>query len=115
MEGHAEYQGNRRLCSVRRHGAGVTVAFMSTTSDISVAVKYSMSSSSLLFKIVAQDFMSMGGADLRWLSAFPGEKEFLYPPLTYLKPTNRVVSPLMVLKEGQEFRFTVVEVVPQMG
>ena len=29
------------------------------------------------------------GADLAWCSAFPGEKEFLFPPLTYLKPTGR--------------------------
>ena len=28
------------------------------------------------------------GAPLQWLSAFPGESEFLYPPLTYLKPTG---------------------------
>ena len=31
--------------------------------------------------------MSMG-ADVQWLSAFPDEAEFLYPPLTYLKPTS---------------------------
>ena len=29
------------------------------------------------------------GGDLAWCSAFPGEKEFLFPPLTYLKPTGR--------------------------
>ena len=28
------------------------------------------------------------GAPIRWLSAFPGESEYLYPPLTYLKPTG---------------------------
>ena len=26
------------------------------------------------------------GADLKFLSAFPHEKEYLYPPLTLLKP-----------------------------
>ena len=26
------------------------------------------------------------GSDLSWLSAFPGEKEFLYPPITFLRP-----------------------------
>ena len=30
------------------------------------------------------------GADVQWLSAFPGEAEILYPPLTYLKPTGRL-------------------------
>ena len=29
------------------------------------------------------------GADVQWLSAFPGEAEILYPPLTYLQPTGR--------------------------
>ena len=28
------------------------------------------------------------GAPLRWLSAFPGESEYLYPPLTLIKPTG---------------------------
>ena len=28
------------------------------------------------------------GADLTFLSAFPGEKEYLYPPLTYLQPVK---------------------------
>ena len=29
------------------------------------------------------------GADIAFLSAFPGEREVLFPPLTYLKPTGR--------------------------
>ena len=29
------------------------------------------------------------GADIAFLSAFPGEAEALFPPLTYLKPTGR--------------------------
>ena len=29
------------------------------------------------------------GADLSFLSAFPGEKEMLYPPGTYLRPTGQ--------------------------
>ena len=67
---------------------GVELAFMSTTNDLKVAVRYCLSPHSLLFKIVASDFMSMG-ADVCWLSAFPDEEEMLYPPLTYLKPTGR--------------------------
>ena len=50
------------------------------------------------------------GADLTFLSAFPGEKEYLYPPLTYLKPTGKTMS---VPYKGHVF--TVVEVVPQFG
>ena len=28
------------------------------------------------------------GADMRFLSAFPSEKEYLLPPLTYLQPLS---------------------------
>ena len=46
------------------------------------------------------------GADVAWLSAFPGEKEVLFPPLTYLSPTGRTQ------KVGD--RFTIVEVTPRL-
>ena len=42
----------------------------------------SASSSALIFKIVSQSFMDRGPA-IEFLSAFPEEKEYLYPPLTY--------------------------------
>ena len=67
---------------------GTELAFMSTTVDLRVAVRYCLSQNSLLFKIMSPNFMTMG-ADVQWLSAFPGEAEILYPPLTYLKPTGR--------------------------
>ena len=67
---------------------GTEQAFMSTTRDLNVAVRYCLSKQSLLFKIVSPGFMTMG-ADVQWLSAFPGEAEILYPPLTYLQPTGR--------------------------
>ena len=92
---------------------GTELSLMSTTTDSSVAVRYSLSPFSLLFKIKAVDFMSMG-ADLKWLSAFPGEAEFLYPPLTYLKPTGRTLD--ISLNKGENvFRFNIVEVIPIMG
>ena len=68
---------------------GTELAFMSTTLDLNVAVRYCLSPQSLLFKIVVTNFMSMG-ADVHWLSAFPKESEVLYPPLTYLEPTGRI-------------------------
>jgi hypothetical protein len=67
---------------------GTELAFMSTTKDLNVAVRYCISPHSLIFKITSTSFMTMG-ADVQWLSAFPGEAEILYPPLTYLKPTGR--------------------------
>ena len=59
---------------------GSESALMSTTSNPTVAVGYSLSTSSLIFKIRTDSFMQRG-ADISWLSAFPAEAEFLYPPL----------------------------------
>jgi len=92
---------------------GTELAFMSTTKDLSVAVRYCLSKQSLLFKIVSDGFMTMG-ADVQWLSAFPGEAEILYPPLTYLKPTGRSQM-VEVERDGQRFSFNVVEVRPQLA
>ena len=38
----------------------------------------------LLFKVATRSFMDQGD-DLQYLSAFPGEREVLYPPLTHLR------------------------------
>ena len=89
---------------------GTELAFMSTTSDINVAVRYSLSQHSLLLKIVASNFMSTG-AELQWLSAFPSEAEILYPPLTYLQPTGRKDT-LVMERDRKSLSFTVVEVEP---
>ena len=62
----------------------------------------------LLLKIASRSFMDRG-ADLRFLSAFPGEAEYLFPPLTYLQPTGRRTR---VLVGADKVEVTVVEVVP---
>ncbi len=103
-----------RAIADRFHSAGGTeLAFMSTTSSLEVAVRYSLSREALLLKIVVPDFMSVG-ADLQWLSAFPSEAEVLYPPLTYLKPTGRTQE-VGLARGGEQLRFTVVEVSPILG
>ena len=84
---------------------GSELACMSTTTDIVVALKYSASQASLLLKLRTSSFMDRG-ADIAFLSAFPGEREVLFPPLTYLKPTKR----REVLKLGEGATCTVVEV-----
>ena len=61
------------------------MACMSTTSSRKVAQDFALSKSPLLIKFVSKSFMSHG-ADISWLSVYPGEKEVLYPPLTYLRP-----------------------------
>ena len=67
---------------------GTELAPMSSTAELSVALQYSqgpVGSISTLLWIRTENFMDRG-VDLEWLSAFPHEKEFLYPPLCYLKP-----------------------------
>eukprot|EP00282_Hemiselmis_andersenii_P005532 CAMPEP_0114128694 /NCGR_PEP_ID=MMETSP0043_2-20121206/11070_1 /TAXON_ID=464988 /ORGANISM="Hemiselmis andersenii, Strain CCMP644" /LENGTH=820 /DNA_ID=CAMNT_0001221903 /DNA_START=108 /DNA_END=2570 /DNA_ORIENTATION=+ len=99
---------------------GTELAFMSTTSDVNIAVSYSLSSSCLLFKVNADTFMQVG-AELDWLSAFPSECEVLYPPLTYLSPTGEqqevvVERPSEVPgAESLKVKVTVVEVEPHMS
>eukprot|EP00966_Prymnesium_polylepis_P325100 7381088-Prymnesium_polylepis.1 len=63
---------------------GSELSPMSTTSDLKTAIKYSLSTTPLLFKITTTTFMERG-ASLEWCSAFQEEAEVVFPPLTYLK------------------------------
>lgn len=87
---------------------GTEIAPMSTTSDFCVAARCGVSEDSLLFKIRVNNFLQYG-AELSWLSAFPGEEEVCYPPLTYLQPTGRTQKACV---DGK--RFTVCEVIPHI-
>ena len=97
---------------------GSEAAPMSTTTDPVIAVAYGQSRSALLFKIVADNFVHRG-ADISWLSAFPAEKEYLYPPLTYLQPTGRRESVHFDEDEihagSPEMDFHVIEVKPEVS
>ena len=62
--------------------------------------------SALIFRLRSTTFMNLG-CDLTELSAFPHEKEFLYPSLTFMQPTGVTHT----LKHGGT-TFTVVEVEP---
>jgi len=77
---------------------------MSTTTDLAVAIEYSRSNSSLIFKIITENNLQRG-ADLQWLSAFPNESEVLFPPLTYMQPTGKMQE---ITIDG--YKFTIVEV-----
>ena len=86
---------------------GTELAPMSTTSSIKIAMEYAASERSLLLRLHTKNFM-VRGPDISFLSAFPAEEEYLFPPLTYLMPTGKV----------QELRvddaiFTVIDVEPQ--
>ena len=89
---------------------GTELAPMSTTRALSVAVQYSEARASLVFKLRTDGFMGRG-ASLRFVSAFPGEDECLFPPLTYIKPTGNTQS--VALADGSEVE--VVEVEPTFG
>ena len=92
---------------------GSELAPMSTTTDLRVALEYTRmeqgsrdSGAALLFRVLVSNMMQRG-ADLEYLSVKPSEKEYLYPPLTFLKPTGGVVD---VQHEG--VLYTVIDVVP---
>jgi hypothetical protein len=78
---------------------GTELAPMSTTTDIYTAVSYSMSSNSLIFRIVTKNSLQRG-ADLQWLSAFPAEAEVLYPPLVSLFPPARIKDMFAAFTQG---------------
>jgi hypothetical protein len=81
---------------------------MSTTSDLRIAIKYARGAShALLFRLRVDNFMCQG-ADLTYCSAFPQEREYLYPPGTYLSPTG---FHLTVTRDGRTY--DVVEVNPE--
>jgi len=88
---------------------GTEVAPMSTTADLKVAVRYSQSSCSVLLRLRIDSFITCG-ADISYLSAFPAESEYLYPPLPYLKPTGD--KPISVT--CGDSTFTVVDVEPHI-
>lgn len=63
---------------------------LSSSSDLRVAVANYTSGAEqrLLLKLKTRDAMERG-ADVKYLSVFPGESEYLYPPMTYFKATGR--------------------------
>jgi len=88
---------------------GTEVAPMSTTADLAVAVRYSLSPHSILFRLETDSFITRG-SDISYLSAFPAESEFLYPPLTFLSPVG---SKPLKMKIGP-YEFTVLTVRPHL-
>ena len=52
----------------------------------------------------------MRACPVSFLSAFPGEAEYLFPPLTYLQPTGR--REVVTLGDAE---YTVVEVEPRFA
>ncbi len=81
---------------------------MSTTDSIHTALKYGATGAHcVLFKLKTGGAMQRG-ANLTFLSAFPGEREYLFRPLVFLKPVGQ---PQRITLAGRGI--TVVEVEPQ--
>mmetsp|Transcript_45154 Transcript_45154/g.146730 ORF Transcript_45154/g.146730 Transcript_45154/m.146730 type:complete len:320 (-) Transcript_45154:236-1195(-) len=90
---------------------GTEYAPLSTSSDLEVALHYSDAAQErLLFKLTTASFLERG-ASLQFLSAFPGEVEYLYPPLTFLDPTGKVET----ITTSCDVNYTVIEVQPRVG
>jgi hypothetical protein len=86
---------------------GTELAPMSTTSNLAVAMQYSCSQEHAVLMRLVTDFNR--GPDISFLSAFPTEAEFLFPPLTYLQPTGRTQK---VQVDGTTFE--VIDVKPNL-
>jgi len=97
---------------------------MSTSASQSTAAEYATRHSarySLLLRLHASKFMD-SGCDISFLSAFPDEQEFLYPPGTYLslKEGSVKTHETVLLKRqtsrgdvlSQEAAVTIVDVEP---
>jgi hypothetical protein len=64
---------------------GTEFAPISTSESLAVAIDFADSDMPLIIKLQTKDFMSRG-ADIAFLSVYPGETETLFPPLTFLRP-----------------------------
>ena len=94
---------------------GTEFAPMSTTSDLDVALQYSSGATTrLIFKLLTSGLMDRG-ASLQYLSAFPDEVEYLYPPLTYLEPVHGQKETIKVVIDGESVVYTIIEVVPHFS
>lgn len=60
------------------------LAQLSASTDRNIAQNFSDGPCPLVLKITPSTFMQCG-ADVRFLSVYPSEKEVLYPPLTFLR------------------------------
>jgi hypothetical protein len=89
---------------------GTELAPMSTTKDMALAIKFSSGGArSVLLRVRTTGFMNLG-AQLGWLSVYPFEVEYLYPPATFLKILRN--KPWVIQIGGAIVR--VVDVQPQL-
>ena len=106
------WRGMRNVTTPERimQVGGTEKAMLSCTPKLASAAQFAASRTSLIFLITTRSFMQCG-ASLRFLSCFPHEEEYCYPPCTYLRPTGRWQR---VELNGTQ-HCTVIEVTPHVG
>jgi hypothetical protein len=87
---------------------GTEMAVMSTTSDKEVALSYASSEYPLVFKYTTVGLTR--GVKIQFLSLYPNEVEYVYPPLTFLSVVGKPY-----VESTQYGDVTIVQVVPQMS
>ena len=65
---------------------GTELACMSSSASLAVVGAYAASCTPLTLVRIKVDSPMEQGADVSWVSLYPGEAEHLYPPLTFVKP-----------------------------
>ena len=84
---------------------GTELAPMSTTANKAVALSYASSKCGLIFQYKTRGLGR--GVPLSFLSCYPKEEEYLYPPMTYLQPES--------MSRDDDNNCAVVDVTPQMS
>ena len=85
---------------------------MSTTESLEVAMIYSASEHPVLLRLECRDWQDHA-PDISFLSAFPHEKEYLFPPRTTIKPVNGRQK-MQKLQVGEK-TITIINVYPNPG
>jgi len=75
---------DRTLGSLAELAGGCDPACMSATPNLGIVAQYAQSKQPLIIRFKVDSPMDLG-ANIAWLSLFPTEEEYVYPPLTYIK------------------------------
>lgn len=95
---------------------GTENALMSTSLNFEVALQYAIKQGkpdNILFRVVTTN-NTQRGVDIGWLSMFPSEKEFLYPPFTFLQVDSTKPVKHIKTKDGST-SFRIVTVNPTVN
>jgi hypothetical protein len=84
------------------HG-GTEFAPMSFTRDVDVAVGFAAGGGHATVLRARTANAVERGADVAYLSVYPGEQESLYPPLTYLRPID-TPAPVTIVSSNVQIR-----------